>query len=149
MVIVVYTAPQASSSKLGALLLGYYADGQLRYAGKVGTGFDAANLRELGQTLRPLRRATSPFADAGSIKERDVTWVEPFLMTEVGFSEWNRHGRCAIRASSACASTTRPRRSCARPDLAAGSRAQLSRPWLAASAGNCCSSQELPSGSRK
>jgi bifunctional non-homologous end joining protein LigD len=93
MVIGGYTAPQGSRTELGALLLGYYADEELRYAGKVGTGFDRAMLRELGARLRRLRRKTPPFADASPIRERGVTWVEPRLVAEVGFSEWTRHGR--------------------------------------------------------
>ncbi len=88
-----YTAPQGSRTEFGALLLGYYAGGELRYAGKVGTGFDRSTLRELGRKLRRLRRKTPPFADAGAIKERDVTWVEPRLVAEIGFSEWTPHGR--------------------------------------------------------
>jgi DNA ligase D-like protein (predicted ligase) len=91
MVIGGYTAPQGSRSELGALLLGYYAGGELRYAGKVGTGFDEATLRELGAKLRRLRRETSPFADADRVK--GASWVEPQLVAEVGFSEWTRHGR--------------------------------------------------------
>jgi ATP-dependent DNA ligase len=75
------------------LLLGFWAGGELRYAGKVGTGFDHATLRELGAKLRSLRRKTPPFADADSIRERGVTWVEPRLVAEIGFSEWTRHGR--------------------------------------------------------
>ena len=88
-----YTAPQGSRAELGALLLGYYAAGQLRYAGKVGTGFDRATLAELGQRLRPLRREAPAFADSDSIRERAVSWVEPSLVAEIGFSEWTRHGR--------------------------------------------------------
>jgi bifunctional non-homologous end joining protein LigD len=88
-----FTAPKGSRTELGALLLGYYADGELRYAGKVGTGFDQATQRELGAKLRRIRRKTSPFADADSIRERGVTWVQPRLVAEVGFTEWTRHGR--------------------------------------------------------
>ena len=88
-----YTAPKGSRTELGALLVGYYADGELRYAGKVGTGFDQATLRELGAKLRRLRRTTPPFADGDEIRERGMTWVEPRLVAEVGFTEWTRHGR--------------------------------------------------------
>lgn len=88
-----YTPPQGTREELGALLLGYYADGALRYAGKVGTGFDRATLRDLAERLAPLRRARSPFADPASIKERDAAWVEPELVAQVGFSEWTRRGR--------------------------------------------------------
>jgi bifunctional non-homologous end joining protein LigD len=88
-----FTAPKGSRTELGALLLGYYAGGELRYAGKVGTGFDQDTLRELGAKLRRIERKTPPFADADSIRERGVTWVEPRLVAEVGFTEWTRHGR--------------------------------------------------------
>jgi DNA ligase D-like protein (predicted ligase) len=88
-----FTAPQGSRTDFGALLLGVYEGDELRYAGKVGTGFDTETLHELGATLRGLGRETSPFADAASIKERHVTWVTPQLVAEVGFTEWTRDGR--------------------------------------------------------
>jgi len=88
-----YTEPRGSRVEFGALLLGYYRDGRLEYAGKVGTGFDTETLHELGTELRELKRSDSPFADPGSIKERHVTWVEPKLVAEVGFTEWTRDGR--------------------------------------------------------
>ena len=93
MVIGGYTPPQGSRTELGALLLGYYARGELRYAGKVGTGFDRAMLKELGERLRPLRREKAPFADAREIKERGAIWVKPELVAEIGFTECTRHGR--------------------------------------------------------
>jgi bifunctional non-homologous end joining protein LigD len=86
-----FTAPQGSRTDLGALLLGYYDDGKLRYAGKVGTGFTQATLHELAGKLTPLRRDGSPFAD--EVREPRVTWVEPELVAQVGFSEWTRDGR--------------------------------------------------------
>ena len=86
-----YTAPRGSRTELGALLLGHYEDGRLRYAGKVGTGFTQATLRELAELLAPLRRDDSPFADP--VRERDATWVEPRLVAQVGFTEWTRDGR--------------------------------------------------------
>ena len=86
-----YTAPRGSRTELGALLLGHYEDGRLRYAGKVGTGFTQATLRDLAERLAPLRRDDSPFADP--VRERDATWVEPRLVAQVGFTEWTRDGR--------------------------------------------------------
>ena len=86
-----YTAPRGSRTDLGALLLGVYDEGRLRYAGKVGTGFTRATLRDLAGRLRPLQRDDSPFAD--ELRERDVTWVEPQLVAQIGFSEWTRDGR--------------------------------------------------------
>jgi bifunctional non-homologous end joining protein LigD len=86
-----YTAPRGSRTDLGALLLGYYDGRDLRYAGKVGTGFTRATLSDLAERLAPLRRATSPFAD--EVRERTATWVEPRLVAQIGFSEWTRDGR--------------------------------------------------------
>jgi bifunctional non-homologous end joining protein LigD len=88
-----FTAPQGSRTELGALLLGYHDGDALRYAGKVGTGFDRATLRDLGERLRALRREEPPFADAASIRERGVTWVEPELVAQVAFTEWTGAGR--------------------------------------------------------
>jgi DNA ligase D-like protein (predicted ligase) len=86
-----YTAPRGSRTDLGALLLGYYDGRTLRYAGKVGTGFTRATLRELAERLAPLRRERSPFAD--EVRERTATWVEPRLVAQIGFTEWTRDGR--------------------------------------------------------
>ena len=86
-----YTAPKGSREELGALLVGHFEGGRLRYAGKVGTGFDRATLRDLADRLRPLRRDDSPFAD--EVRGRTTTWVEPRLVVQVGFSEWTRDGR--------------------------------------------------------
>jgi DNA ligase D-like protein (predicted ligase) len=88
-----YTEPHGSRTEFGALLLGYYDGGTLRYAGKVGTGFDHETLRDLGARLRTLRRDDPPFADAASIKERGVTWVQPELVAQIGFTEWTGAGR--------------------------------------------------------
>jgi DNA ligase D-like protein (predicted ligase) len=88
-----YTAPHGSRVEFGALLLGYCDGDRLRYAGKVGTGFDEATLRELGARLRELRRASPAFAGAAEIREREVTWVEPVLVAQIGFSEWTEAGR--------------------------------------------------------
>jgi len=86
-----YTAPRGGRTDLGALLLGHFADGRLRYAGKVGTGFTQATLRDLAARLAPLRQDDSPFADAPRL--RDATWVAPRLVAQVGFTEWTRDGR--------------------------------------------------------
>ena len=86
-----YTAPKGSREELGALLVGHFEDGRLRYAGKVGTGFDRATLRDLARRLAPLRRDASPFAD--EVKASGTTWVDPELVVQVGFSEWTRDGR--------------------------------------------------------
>ena len=87
-----YTAPHGSRTDFGALLVGYYEDSRLRYAGKVGTGFDHATLEELGGRLRALERDDPPFADVHPIP-RGTHWVEPELVGQIGFSEWTRDDR--------------------------------------------------------
>jgi bifunctional non-homologous end joining protein LigD len=86
-----YTAPQGSREHLGALLVGYYDDGKLRYAGKVGTGYDAATLQRLHRKLAPLTRRTSPFAP-GPVPAGEVRWVTPKLVAQIGFGEWTTAG---------------------------------------------------------
>jgi DNA ligase D-like protein (predicted ligase) len=88
-----YTAPKGARTDFGALLLGYYDGDALRYAGKVGTGFDDATLASLGARLRELRQDRSPFADPGEIRERTAAWVRPELVAQLGFSEWTTAGR--------------------------------------------------------
>jgi bifunctional non-homologous end joining protein LigD len=86
-----WTAPQGSRQRFGALLVGYYEHGKLRYAGKVGTGFDQKTLEMLGDKLERLKRPTSPF-DSGD-PPRDARWAEPELVAEIGFAEWTRDGK--------------------------------------------------------
>jgi bifunctional non-homologous end joining protein LigD len=93
LVIGAFTAPRGSRVEFGALLLGYYRDGRLQYAGKVGTGFDTATLHSLGRRLRELQRPDSPFANPSAIRERGITWVEPRLVAQIGFTEWTSYGR--------------------------------------------------------
>ncbi len=88
-----FTSPRGSRVELGALLVGYFDSGQLRYAGKVGTGFDQAKLRELGARLRALEVDTPAFSDASGVRERGVHWVRPELVAQVSFTEWTDYGR--------------------------------------------------------
>lgn len=86
-----YTDPQGARSGFGALLIGYHdANGALKFAGRVGTGFDERLLADLTKRLRKMQRAKSPFADAPRM--RDAHWVEPELVCQVGFSEWTSAG---------------------------------------------------------
>jgi len=87
-----YTDPAGSRTDFGALLVGYYEGGQLRYAGKVGTGYTAATLRDLGAQLRALRTADPPFIDARPVP-RGTRWVRPEVVVQVGFAEWTNDGR--------------------------------------------------------
>jgi bifunctional non-homologous end joining protein LigD len=80
--------------QLGALLVGYYGqhDGRraLRYAGRVGTGFDEPELRRLAGELAARSRRTSPFAKYGVQPPREARFVEPQLVAEIEFSRWTR-----------------------------------------------------------
>ncbi len=87
-----YTDPAGSRTDFGALLVGYYEDGQLRYAGKVGTGYTAATLSELGAQLRDLETDAPPFVDAQPIP-RGTHWTRPELVAQIGFAEWTTDGR--------------------------------------------------------
>jgi bifunctional non-homologous end joining protein LigD len=86
-----YTPPQGSRKHFGALLVGYRENGELRYAGKVGTGFSEQVLRSLGARLEALRVDECPFSGDGL--PRQAVWVEPKLVGQFAFSEWTRDGR--------------------------------------------------------
>ncbi|CAM5720860.1 Multifunctional non-homologous end joining protein LigD [Streptomyces alboniger] len=85
-----FTEPAGSRTGLGALLIGYYEDGRLRYAGKVGTGFDHRTLLALRRELDARAVTASPFDGRGP--ERAARWVRPELVAEVAFTEWTRDG---------------------------------------------------------
>jgi bifunctional non-homologous end joining protein LigD len=90
-----FTEPERSRVGIGALLVGYYQQRRLVYAGKVGTGFSHAMLVELRGLLDPLVRAASAFSPepprawTGGARH----WVAPELVAEVAFSEWTDDGR--------------------------------------------------------
>lgn len=86
-----FTPPQGSRKGFGALLVGYHEDDRLRYAGKVGTGYDDDTLVRLRERLRTIERDTSPFDD--EVDESDATWVRPELVGEFGFTEWTEAGK--------------------------------------------------------
>jgi bifunctional non-homologous end joining protein LigD len=86
-----WTDPEGARSDFGALLVGYYQDGALVYAGKVGTGYDQPTLRRLGARLRRITRTRSPF-DRGR-PPTHAHWVRPELVAQIGFTEWTRDGK--------------------------------------------------------
>ena len=81
-----YTAPAGARQHLGALLVGLYDGVDLRYVGKVGSGYTGESLADLAKRLEPLRTAMSPFSDAPRMK--DATWVRPKLVAQLAFAEW-------------------------------------------------------------
>ena len=76
------------SGEIGALLMGYHEDGELRFAGKVGTGFGQKELDMLARELAPLERDSSPFV--GKQPQKGARFVEPRLVAEIEFGEWTR-----------------------------------------------------------
>jgi len=85
-----WTEPKGSRQRFGAILVGHYDSKGLRYAGKVGTGFDDATLQRLGDELERLERPTPPFVDDRLPRAR---WTEPELVAQIAFTEWTRDGR--------------------------------------------------------
>ncbi len=89
-----YTDPRGSRTGFGALLLGYYdSDGKLKYAGKVGTGFDRRTLTSLHAALAADERPEPPFEPVRGLPRSGVHWVEPGLVAQVGFTEWTADGQ--------------------------------------------------------
>ena len=87
-VIAGFTKPKGARTDFGALLLGVYTRKGLRFAGKVGTGFDDDTLRTLRKNFQPLIHSKSPFLnDTG---ERDVTFLKPKLVAQISFTEWTK-----------------------------------------------------------
>ncbi len=92
-VIAGYTEPQGSRKFFGALLLGVYDDGGLRYAGRVGTGFDSATLQSTYKQLKPLQQDQCPFEHPPDrVRRAGTHWVEPRLVAEISFAEWTADG---------------------------------------------------------
>lgn len=87
-----FTDPEGERRGFGALLIGYYDDDDLVYAGKVGTGYDDELLERLSERLKRLERKTAPFGRGGP-PEDGVHWVTPKLTGEVGFTEWTDDGK--------------------------------------------------------
>jgi bifunctional non-homologous end joining protein LigD len=92
-VVIGWTDPRGARSGLGALLVGYHDGDQLRYGGKVGTGFDERELAMLRGRLGRLERSTSPLRDTKGIPVKGVHWARPTLVAQVGFTEWTPDGK--------------------------------------------------------
>ena len=95
-VVVGFTDPGGSRTAFGALLVATRDDAhaELRYAGKVGTGFDERTLRSLHAQLKPLERKAVPVEKSSARGvARGVHWVEPKLVAEIAYTEWTGDGR--------------------------------------------------------
>ncbi len=85
-----FTLPSKGTPGVGALLLGYYEKGKLRYAGRAGTGFTQATHRSLRAKLDRLTAKEAPFADVPHEMRRGAHWVKPELVAQIAFSTWTR-----------------------------------------------------------
>jgi bifunctional non-homologous end joining protein LigD len=100
-----YTAPKGSRGGFGALHLAEYVEGELRYTGRVGTGFSERQLAEVRRTLEEHRCGEAPCA--GPIPgEKGTTWVDPVLVCEVEYAEWTEEACCGSRCSSGSGTTS-------------------------------------------
>lgn len=87
-----YTDPQGAREGIGALLVGTYDEkGKLRYAGKVGSGFNQDTLADLKRQLSKLDTDQRPFAAATGIPGKPH-WVRPELLAEISFAQWTSGG---------------------------------------------------------
>lgn len=87
-----YRVSDKKGRPFASLLLGEFVGDKLHYRGRVGTGFDAATLDDLGARFAKLRRKTSPFVDAPRDISRDAHWVEPRLVAQIAFTERTTDG---------------------------------------------------------
>ena len=96
-----YTEPGGTRLHFGALVVGYYEGKKLKFAAKVGTGFDQKLLKSLHQKFQKLVRRDCPFVNlpekAGQFgrgltaaEMKRCTWLDPKLVCEIRFAEWTR-----------------------------------------------------------
>ena len=100
-----YTPPQGARKHFGAILVGYYENKKLVFAGKVGTGFTTKSLSMLHKKFRAEERADCPLVDLPSKQNgqwvqgitpsmmRKMHWVNPVFVCEIKFAEWTRDGK--------------------------------------------------------
>ena len=88
-----FTDPQGSRVGLGALLVGYYADEDLVFAGKLGTGFDTRLLLDLRSRLDAIEIPQSPFTRATGLPRVRAHWVRPEVVVQAAFLEWTANGK--------------------------------------------------------
>jgi bifunctional non-homologous end joining protein LigD len=98
-----YSLPEGSRKYFGSLVVGYYENGALKFASRVGTGFDFKTLKSLYALFQPLRIESSPFIDLPVRREQRYgqgltraemarcVWLRPKLVCQVKFMEWTRH----------------------------------------------------------
>jgi bifunctional non-homologous end joining protein LigD len=105
MIIGGYTEPAGARQYFGALLVGFYENHQLMFAGKVGTGFNEALLQSLHRQFSKIARKDCPFVNLPATRQgrygqgltpkemRSCHWLHPEMVCQVRFSEWTRDGK--------------------------------------------------------
>ncbi|HEX6830773.1 MAG TPA: DNA ligase D [Methyloceanibacter sp.] len=88
-----YSRSSVRGRPFSSLLLGTFENGELIYAGKVGTGFSNADLDGLAKRFKPLEQRKSSFVEVPAIERKDAVWLKPKLVCEVEYTEWTRDGR--------------------------------------------------------
>jgi bifunctional non-homologous end joining protein LigD len=111
-----YTPPAGSRKHFGAILVGYYEGGKLKFAGKVGSGFTEKSLSILSRKFREEERDDCPFVDlpsklaTGRVRPtggqggewvqgitpsmmKKMHWVNPKFVAQIKFAEWTRDGK--------------------------------------------------------
>jgi bifunctional non-homologous end joining protein LigD len=100
-----YTPPQGARKHFGAILVGYYENKDLVFAGKVGTGFTAKSLANLHKQFQTEKRADCPFVDLPSKQNgqwvqgitpsmmKKMHWINPKFIAQIKFAEWTRDGK--------------------------------------------------------
>lgn len=88
-----YTDPAGSRIGFGALLLGYYKNGKLHYAGKVGTGFTEETLTNLSKKMKVLEQKKCPFTTDSSLPRKNIHWLKPTLVAQIAFAEWTSYNK--------------------------------------------------------
>jgi len=86
-----FTRPGGTRTHFGALLIGAYSGKELRFMGKVGTGFDEKTLESLHKTFKPLIQAKSPFST--EVREPGATFLSPELVAQISYTEQTRDGK--------------------------------------------------------
>lgn len=92
-VIVGYTEPGGDRIGFGALLLGYYENNDLKYAGKVGTGFTDELLEDLIDKFKEIESDESPLDDSEDLDSDDIHWLQPKMVGQVSFTEWTESNK--------------------------------------------------------
>jgi bifunctional non-homologous end joining protein LigD len=88
-----YSRSDVKGKPFSSLLLGTFEGDKLIYSGKVGTGFDSADLDSLARKFAPLERSKSPFEEVPAVERKGAVWLEPKLVAQIEFTERTRDGR--------------------------------------------------------